>query len=63
MAFDSYLKKVGKNIQGARKRLKFTQEDMANKGFNYRYYQKIEVNLNFGTKLAQSDKQGVNHGG
>lgn len=52
MSFDSYLKKVGKNIQHARRRLKLTQEDMADKGFNYRYYQKMEggrVNLTLKT--------------
>ena len=34
---------MSKNIQLLRKSRKLTQEDMRDKGFNYRYFQKIEA--------------------
>lgn len=41
-AYSKLLRQVAKNIQNRRKELGFTQEQMAEKGFNYRYWQKLE---------------------
>ena len=42
MTFKACLRQVGRNIQGARKKAGYTQEEMQDLGYNYRYYQKIE---------------------
>ena len=41
-SYDSVIKKVAKNIQNHRKKNRITQEGMAEHGFNYKHYQKIE---------------------
>jgi len=37
---------VGKRVQELRKQRNLTQEDMQDYGFNYRYYQRIELGEN-----------------
>ena len=41
-SYDSLIKRVAKNIQTSRKKRQITQEGMAEHGFNYRHYQRIE---------------------
>jgi len=42
--FDSYLKRVGKNIRDARLKANLTQLDVVEKiGVEYRYYQRMEA--------------------
>lgn len=53
------MKRFGQNVSRLRKARNLTQEDMRGKGFNYRYFQKIEagqVNPTLGTmtKLASA---------
>lgn len=40
--YGKVLRILAENIQRARRERKLTQEDMADFGFNYRHYQKIE---------------------
>lgn len=40
--YDSLIEDVARNIQKHRKKSKITQEGMAEHGFNYRHYQRIE---------------------
>lgn len=40
--YGKLLKMIAANIQRIRKDLGLTQEDMAEHGFNYRHYQKLE---------------------
>jgi transcriptional regulator with XRE-family HTH domain len=41
-AYERLLRQIAKNIQTRRKALGYTQENMAERGFNYRYWQKLE---------------------
>lgn len=41
-SYAATLKTLAMNIKICRKAAGFTQEDMADRGFNYRHYQKIE---------------------
>ena len=57
MNLEQAMKRFGKNVSKLRKAKGFTQEDMREKGFNYRYFQKIEaggVNPTLGTLLKLS---------
>ena len=40
--YTKLLLRIASNIKRLRKAFGYTQEDMVNKGFNYRYYQKLE---------------------
>ena len=42
MDFNNYAKAVGNNIRQARYRLGLTQQQVAEKGFSFRYYQELE---------------------
>lgn len=44
-SYEQLLMQIANNIRLCRKRKGLTQEDMANLGFNYRFYQKIESGL------------------
>lgn len=53
------MKRLGKNAQRLRRKKNWTQEEMRNLGYNYRYYQKLEngdVNATLDTlvKLANT---------
>ena len=41
-SYDSVIKKVAQNIKNHRKQCRITQEGMAEHGFNYKHYQKLE---------------------
>lgn len=41
-SYDRFLKRVAANLQKYRKSKGLTQEQMSDRGFNYRFYQKLE---------------------
>ncbi len=54
MNLEQAMRKFGKNVGKLRQSKGFTQEKMREKGFNYRYFQKMEggkVNPTLGTLL------------
>jgi transcriptional regulator with XRE-family HTH domain len=58
MNLEQVMKRFGKNLSRLRQERGFTQEQMREKGFNYRYYQKMEagqVNPTLGTLLKLSN--------
>lgn len=58
MNLEQAMKRFGQNVKKLRITKKLTQEDMRYKGFNYRYFQKIEsgqVNPTLGTLLRLSN--------
>ncbi len=61
MTLEQAMALLGKNVKKIRKLRGFTQEEMRDRGFNYRYYQKIEagqINATLDTlvKLAKTFK-------